>query len=99
MALVTGCYTTVKIAPMPPEKYEVIGRTTGSACGFLLFGDYVGAFIPIMMSSRVERAREEALGKVPDATDLINVSVNEFWFYGAIIQGRCVKVSGEAIKS
>jgi len=100
LLLIGGCSSsTVKLSSMPPENYQSLGQTTGSACGFLILGDYVLAFIPINLSDRIERAKADALARVPGATDLVNVSTSEFWFYGAVIHGRCIKVKGEAIKS
>jgi hypothetical protein len=94
-----GCATTVSLAPLPPENYEKLGYTSGSSCGVLLLGDWVAAFIPIGLSSRVEAAKSSALANVPGATDLVNVTIQERWYYWAIGSSRCVTVSGEAIKS
>ena len=87
------------MAPLPPEKYEKLGATRASDCGYLLLGDYVLAFIPIGLSERVETAKAKAIAKVPGATDLVDVSISERWYYWLIGSSRCVTVSGEAIKS
>jgi hypothetical protein len=94
-----GCATTVSLAPLPPEKYEKLGSTSGDSCGVLLLGDWVLAFIPIGLSDRVKDAKTNAVSKVPGATDLVNVTVQERWYYWLIGSSRCVTVSGEAIKS
>lgn len=98
-AALVGCASTVALAPLPPEKYEKLGSTSGDACGVLLLGDWVGAFIPIGLSDRVATAKSSALAKVPGATDLVNVTIEERWYYWLIGSSRCVTVSGEAIKS
>ena len=51
------------------------------------------------LSDRVQTAKFRALEKVPGATDLVNVTIQEHWYYWVIGSSRCVNVSGEAIKS
>lgn len=98
--VLAGCSSmTVQVAPLPPEKYEKLGATYGRACGSLILGDWVLAFIPIELDDRVARARDQAISRVPGATDLVNVSIRDSWFYWAIGSTRCTTVSGEAIKS
>ena len=98
--VLSGCSSmAVEVAPLPPEKYQKLGPTSGRACGSLILGDWVLAFIPIQLDDRVARAREQAISRVPDATDLVNVSIKEMWFYWAIGSTRCTTVFGEAIKS
>ena len=94
-----GCATSTTLAPLPPEQYQKLGYTSGDACGALLLGDWLLAFMPIGLSDRVEDARADAIAKVPGATDLVNVSVKETWYYWLIGTSRCVTISGEAIKS
>jgi hypothetical protein len=98
-AALVGCATTVSLAPLPPEKYEKLGATSGDSCGVLLLGDWFLAIIPIGLSERVRTAKSSAVAKVPGATDLINVTVEERWYYWVVGSSRCVTVSGEAIKS
>lgn len=98
-AALLGCVSTTSLAPMPPEKYEKLGSTSGDACGVLLLGDWFAAFIPIGLVDRVQTAKLNAIAKVPGATDLINVTIQERWYYWLIGSSRCVTVSGEAIKS
>jgi hypothetical protein len=98
-ATLVGCQSTVSIAPLPPENYAKLGSTSGSACGFLLLGDWFAAIIPVNLSDRVQTARFRALEKVPGATDLVDVTIQEHWYYWVIGSSRCVTVSGEAIKS
>ena len=98
-AILVGCASTVRLAPLPPEKYEKLGATSGDSCGVLLLGDWVAAFIPIGLSERLQSAKSSAVAKVPGATDLVNVTIEERWYYWLIGSSRCVTVSGEAIKS
>lgn len=101
VASVVGCasgFTT--IAPMPPKKYEKLGQVTGKACGSLvsLGGGTAYYFIPIMLNSRVDRAYEKALQSAPGATALIDVTIEEDWFWWVLGTARTVTISGEAIK-
>lgn len=97
--LVMGCASGLTtIAPQPPQKYEKIGRATGAACGSLLIDGTAYNFIPILLNSRVERAYERAVGSVPGATGLVNVSMEESWFWWVIGSTRCVTITGEAIR-
>ena len=98
--LLTACSSmTVQVAPLPPEKYEKLGATFGKACGSLIFGDWVAAFIPIQLDDRVARARDQAISRVPGATGLVDVSIKDSWFYWALGSTRCTTIYGEAIKS
>ena len=101
---VCGCASDlVNIAPRPPENFQKLGQAKGSACGSLLinlWGPYSGIpnFIPIGLNSRVERAYQEAVGSVPGATGLINVTMEEQWYWWVIGNARCVTVIGEAVR-
>ncbi|MCD4764415.1 MAG: hypothetical protein K8R28_10395 [Desulfobacterales bacterium] len=101
LASIIGCasgFTT--IAPMPPKKYEKLGQVTGKACGSLVSpgGGTAYYFIPIMLNSRVDRAYEKALQSAPGATALIDVTIEEDWFWWVLGTARTVTISGEAIK-
>jgi len=75
-----------------------LGKATGSACGshgILLSGYY---FIPMGLNSRDERAYKNAVDSVPGATGLVNVTIQEDWYWWLIGTAHCVKVTGEAIK-
>lgn len=97
---IAGCSSGFKnIAPLPPEKYQKLGQVTGSACGsFVSPAGSLFYFIPIRLNSRVERAYEEALQSVPGATALIDVTLEENWFWWVLGTTRCVTITGEAIK-
>lgn len=98
-AITAGCASEyVKVAPAAPQKYETIGKATGSACGSLLIDGTAWNFIPVMLNSRVERAYNEAVKSVPGATGLIYVSMQEDWFWWVIGSTKCVTITGEAIR-
>lgn len=98
-ALTAGCASDyARVAPPAPEKYEMLGRAEGSACGSLLIDGTAYNFIPVMLNSRVERAYNNAVKSVPGATGLVYVTMREDWFWWVIGSTRCVTISGEAIR-
>ena len=99
LASIIGCasgFTT--IAPIPPKKYEKLGHASGKASGSLGILGTAYYFIPMALNSRIDRAYDNALKSVPEATALIDVTFEESWFWWVIGTGRTVTVSGEAIK-
>lgn len=83
---------------MPPAKYQRLGQATGQACGSLGILGTAYYFIPMVLNSRVERAYQRALESVPGATSLINVELQEDWYWWVIGTARCTTISGEAIR-
>ena len=94
-----GCSSTpVNVFPLPPVKYEILGRVTGMGCGTLaLFGIGLN-FIPVEHNSRLGRAYQEALQTLPGTTSLINVNIREDWFWWGIGTTRCTVINAEAIR-
>ena len=89
-----GCSSTpFNIAPMPPVKYQTLGKASSGACGALLIG-----FIPIALGSRVEKAYHRALATVPGATALLNTELQENWYWWYLGVSKCVTISGDAIR-
>lgn len=86
------------VAPTPPTNFQNLGPTTGRACGSLGVLTNYAYVIPLGLNSRVQNAYIDALNKVPGATSLINVTMQEDWFWWVIGTARCVTVSGEAVK-
>ncbi len=99
LALLSGCASKfTEIQSSPPAKYESLGRVTGTASGSIGVLSTAYNVIPMGLNSRVERAYQDALAKAPGATDLINVTYQESWFWWIIGTARTVTISGEAIK-
>jgi hypothetical protein len=97
--LLSGCASDpINIAPSPPPKYEMLGHATGKACGSIGLAWPQYNFIPIMLNSRVERAYKNALDSVPSSTSLINVEMEEDWYWWLLGTARCTTISGDAIK-
>lgn len=99
LSALAGCVSGFQtVSPQPPEKYEILGKAAGSACGTLFGGPTAYNFIPVLLNSRVERAYQDALASVPGSTALINVTMKEDWLWWAIGSSRCVSITGEAIR-
>jgi len=99
ITLIGGCISDpVNIAPRPPDKFEKLGAAEGTACGSLLIDGTSLNFIPVMLNSRIERAYAKAVQSVPGATSLVNVTMQEDWFWWVIGSTRCVTIKGEAIR-
>ena len=97
--LLLGCASNpVNIAKMPPDRYEVIGRAKGSACGMLGLVHPNIQFFPFALNSRVARAYNRAIESVPGADSLINVQLDEDWYWWILGTARCVTVSGDAVR-
>lgn len=98
--LLTGCASTVTtMSPQLPEKYEHLGNASGRACGALLFGPMTTfSFIPAGLNTRVERAYQHALESVPGSTALIDITMQEQWYWWIIGSTRCITITGEAIR-
>lgn len=97
--LVPGCSSTqTMIFPRPPTNYEVLGPAEGSASGALGVIGTAYYFVPMGINSRTERALDNAIHSVPGATALINVTIEESWFWWVIGTSRTVKITGDAIR-
>jgi len=99
--LITGCSSDfMMIYPEPPDKYEKLGPAEGSATGSLLgilHASYTYC-IPMRLNSRLERAYQDALKSVTGATGLINVEIEEDWYWWVFGLARTTTIAGEAIR-
>ncbi|MFO1418291.1 MAG: hypothetical protein U1E83_06435 [Methylotetracoccus sp.] len=98
MILMSGCASApVMLAKLPPEKYKIIGKASGRACGTIgVLGPAI-TFIPFDLNSRIERAQQAALRSVPGATGLINVELQDDWYWWYLATTRCTTIAGDAI--
>lgn len=97
--LIGGCATGLTtISPQPPAQYEKLGPATGKATGSIGVLGTVTNFIPMGLNSRVYRAYDRAVASVPGATGLVDVTLEESWFWWVIGSARTVTISGEAIR-
>jgi hypothetical protein len=97
--LIGGCASGLTtIAPQSPAQYERLGPATGKATGSLGILGTATNFIPMGLNSRVYRAYDYAVASVPGATGLVDVTLEESWFWWVIGSARTVTISGEAIR-
>lgn len=97
--VLTGCGSApVLIAPLPPAKYEKIGKAAGEACGSNGILSPPLYFIPMGINSRVETAYQRALESVPGATGLVNIEYGESWFWWVLASTKCTTITGDAVK-
>jgi len=97
--IASGCASPmVTIAPTPPPHAEKLGKTTGDADGWMLFGPSAYNFIPAGLNSRYQRAYAKALANKPGATALTDVTIQENWYWVVIGTIRHVSITGEAVK-
>lgn len=94
-----GCASSfTNVAPTPPAQYSSLGKVTGSACGSLGVLGTSTYFIPAGLNDRVERAYQAAVASQPGATSLVNVTMQEDWYWWLVGTFRCVTITGEAVK-
>jgi hypothetical protein len=97
--VLAGCSSgPTTLVRTPPANYQQLGRATGSACGSMLVLSTAYYFIPIAFNSRVKRAYQSAIASVPGATGLVDVTIQENWYWWLLGTARCVTITGEAIK-
>ncbi len=102
----TGCASPYRTAlPTPPDHYQKLGEAKGKACGsMMILAPYY--FIPVVelpffggnLNKRVENAYQNAIDSVPGATALLNVTMQENWFWWVLGSTKCVTITGEAIR-
>jgi len=100
LSVLLGACTSapINVSPLPPAKYQVLGKAEAKHCGSLGAMATAYYFIPMGLNARVESAYQEAVASVPGATALINVSISEDWSWWFVGTSRCTKISGDAIK-
>ena len=97
LLIFSGCSSKeVTIENKQPEKYEILGKATGTGSGSLAALGTAYYFIPLGLNDRQERAYADAIRSVPGATGLINVTYSEDWFWWVIGTNRTVTVTGNA---
>jgi hypothetical protein len=95
----SGCSSQqTMVFPRPPQHYEVLGHAEGSASGSLGILGTSTYFIPMGINSRTAKAYTRAVQSVPGATSLINVTIQESWWWWVIGTGRTVHIAGDAIR-
>jgi hypothetical protein len=89
----TACQSaplTIPTRPVGPNE-QVIGPAEGSSTGLMLL-----EFIPINQNQRFVRAYENALAS-SGGTRLVDITIQERWFWAYILNGYKFKVTGTAV--
>ncbi len=98
-ALATSCQSALtNVAPLPPPSYERLGPTEAEACGDLYFILPWHQLLARGLNERLARAYEEAVAGVPGATALVNVNLQERWYWWGLASARCTRIRGDAIR-
>ena len=90
----SACTSTPLRIETPPvaANEEVIGPVEGKSGGFMLFQVF-----PIGQNGRFENAYANALEK-SGATRLVDVTMQEKWFWALVGNGYVFKVSGTGVR-
>jgi hypothetical protein len=103
----TGCASAYKtVLQTPPDHYQKLGEANGKACGSTMILATFYNVIPAVelpffngnLNKRVENAYQNAIDSVPGATALLNVTMQENWFWWVLGSTKCVTITGEAIR-
>ena len=91
--ILVGCSgTSMKTQNLDESEYTVIGPGSATATGIMLFN-----FIPIQQNDRFVRAQNAAIA-TQGGDALINVEVQEDWFWAWVLNGYQTTVSGDVVK-
>jgi hypothetical protein len=88
----------VTLAPLPPLEYQKVGEAEAEACGHLYLVLPWHQIYARGLNERLERAYARAVASVPGATGLVNVVLEERWYWWGLASARCTRISGDAIR-
>lgn len=94
-ALLAGCHgEPYKMNEMTidPAKYDVLGEAHGGKTGIMLF-----QCIPIGHNDKIRTACERAIA-VKGGDELVNVTIQESWWWAWVLNGYRVEVDGTVVK-
>ncbi|MEX2208912.1 MAG: hypothetical protein WEF50_22070 [Myxococcota bacterium] len=83
-----------KMAAVEPDltKYEILGPASGKGRGFMILN-----LIPVGQNSKIEKAVETAI-QSKGGDELIDISVQESWFWAYVLNSYAVEVQGTVLK-
>ena len=88
----------VDLSPIPPANLTILGPAEGEACATYLLALPWHQFFAFGASDRLVRARDAAIASVPEATGLVDVTLQERWAYWGLFSRRCAVVRGDAFR-
>ncbi len=95
LASLTACQgAAYKMAAVKfdPQKYSVVGEGEQSVTGLMVVG-----IIPIQNTNKVQRAVDAILDS-HGGDELVNITVQESYFWAVVLNGFRVDVSGTVLK-
>lgn len=95
LLVLAGCKGVPAKIDTPPRQSgeRVLGEVEGRAVGIMLFN-----IIPIKQNERFERAYAAALAQRPGAKRLVDLQIQEDWFWAFVLNGYKFKVTGTAVR-
>ncbi len=88
----TGLPYRMASVDVDSAEYEVLGEASADAGGVLILGVF-----PSRLNDKIERAVEAAIHS-KGGDELINITVQERWWWGYVVTGYRVNVSGTVLK-
>ena len=95
VTLAAGCTgIPYKMATVEPDltKYEVLGRASARGRGFMILN-----LIPVSQNNKIEHAVESAI-QSKGGDEMIDISIQESWFWAYVLNSYAVDVEGTVIK-
>ena len=89
----TGTPLKIPTEPIQPNE-ELLGAAYGSSTGIMLL-----QFIPLWQNDRFTDAYQQALQSVAGATRLVDVTIQEDWFWAWLLNGYHFTVTGTAVRA
>jgi len=90
-AACTSGLVKIHTLPMQPNE-QVLGEAEGSASGVMLF-----QLLPLGQNTKLERAQAEAMAKFPNANRLVDLTMEESWFWFYFGSCYSVSITGTAV--
>ena len=83
-----------KMATVEPDlsKYEVLGPASARGRGFMILN-----IIPVGQNNKIEHAVEKAI-QSKGGDEMIDISVQESWFWAYVLNSYAVDVEGTILK-
>jgi len=88
----------VDLSPAPPARYTNLGPAEGEACATYALPLPWHQLFAFGANDRLSRARDAAIASVPDATGLLDVTLQENWMWWGLFSRRCAVVRGQAFR-
>ena len=88
----TGVPYRLAQVEVDPARYEVLGEAEARTTGLMILD-----FIPARLTNKIQRAVDHAI-QSKGGDQLVNIEVQESWFWAYVLNGYRVKVRGTVVK-